>query len=99
MFRKQYSQGVGTLHTPQHPEDRLHGISLIIIIQKVGEHFRIRLRHELIALFLQILFQLQVIFNDPVMHNGNGFIPVKMRMRIFIAGYSVGCPSCMADAA
>ena len=90
-------KGIRPLHTMHDLDNRLKGIALIIVIQKMGDHFRVRIRHKLISLRRQLLFQLQIIFDNSVMYYDNALIRVKMRMRVHIRRLPVCCPAGMAD--
>ena len=54
-----------------------HGILIIVIIQHMGEHFRIRFRNKLIPSALQLLFQREIILYNSVMYNGNSTLRIK----------------------
>ena len=94
---EQDSQGVGAFHTVKDLGNGYHGILIIVIIQHMGEHFRIRFRNKLIPSALQLLFQREIILYNSVMYNGNSTLRIKMGMGIHIAGRSMSCPPGMAD--
>ena len=90
-------QRIGAFHPVHDLCHGLQGIALIIIIQQVGDHFRIRLGYKHIPVALQLLFQLQIIFNDPVVDHHDTLILVKMRVGIHIRRRTMGRPAGMAD--
>ena len=83
----------------QHLRHGLHGVPFIIIVQKMRQHFRIRLRHESIPLVRQHPAQLNIILDNAVMYHRDRLVRIEMRMRIDITRYAMGRPPGMPDAA
>lgn len=46
--------------------------------------------------FFQSAFQLRIVFNDPVMDYGDLFVPIDMRVGVYLAWNPVGCPAGMS---
>ncbi len=63
------------------------------------QHFRIRLRNELVSPLRQHFAKLNIILDDTVMYHSNGFRLIKMRMCIDIAGHAMSRPTGMSDSA
>ena len=97
MILKQNTKGIGSLHPVHDLCDRLKRISFIIVVQQMGDHFGICIGYKFIPLCLQLLFQFQIILNDPVMYHNDTLLFIKMRMRVHIGRFSVCCPACMPD--
>jgi len=64
----------------------------------VSDDFRVRLGDEFVALALELLFQLEIIFDDSVVDNYDLAGAVAVRVRIFFRGTAVRSPACVADA-
>ena len=91
------SQRIGAFHAVHDLCDSLQRIPFIVIIQQVGDDLCICLRHKFIAFGFQLLFQLHIVLNDPIMYYHNGSVFIKMRMSIDIRRRAVGCPSGVPD--
>ena len=99
MVCKHDSQSIGAFHPVKHLGDGFHGIPLVIIIQQMGQHLRIGLRHKMVTLVGKLLFQWNIILNNTVMHHRDTALLIGVRMGVVIAGRAVGGPSGVADAA
>jgi hypothetical protein len=64
----------------------------------VRHNLGVRFRHELVPFALQLLFQLEVVLDDAVVHHDHLPRAVAMRVRILFRRPSVGRPAGMADA-
>ena len=74
-------------------------ILLVVIVNQLDCHFRIRLGAEGIPLLGELLPELLIIFNNAVMYRNDVFIIAAVGMGIDGRGLSVGCPPGMTDAA
>ena len=83
----------------QHFLDGFHGIAAVIFREHVGQHFGVRFRRKHISFFLQFRPQFPVIFDDAVMHHGDGIFLVHMGMGVFVGRAAVSGPAGVADAA
>ena len=98
--RAQYAKGVAAFH-PRH--SLAHGLAegsafCIKVFDEVCHHLGVRLRVKLHALFLEHLFEGEVVFNDAVVHHRK-FAPVgHMGVAVLIRGSAVGCPAGVPDA-
>jgi hypothetical protein len=73
---------------------QLHAL-LEISIDQMRHDFRVRFRMKLVALFLQLLFQRLIVFNDAIVYKHAAFRPV--RVGILLRGLPVRGPSRMTD--
>ena len=62
------------------------------------DDFRIRFCSELVTFLLELFFELEIVFDDPVVHHDNLSGAIAMRMSIFFGGAAVRGPACVADA-
>ena len=81
----------------------LHGLKdiavfLVIVIDEVGNNFRIRLAAEHNALALQPFLKRGIIFNDAVVHHRYRAAFIYLRMGIYIARFAMRRPARVADA-
>ena len=81
-----------------HFADGFQHIAVVIVAQQVRHHFGIRFAAELVALIDEHFFQFQIVFNDPVMHNGNFTLFIKMRMGVYVRRLAMGGPARMRNA-
>ena len=96
-IRKKDAEGIGAFHPVQHLGDGLHGISLIVIIQHVGQHLRIRFGDKMIAPLRQLFPECQIILDDTVVHHRDGFLFIEMRVGVHIARSAMRSPAGMTD--
>ncbi len=68
---------------------------LKILIDQMGDNLRIGFRFEFVAVFLQLLLQLLIVFDNSVVHQHAPFR--SMRMGILFRGLPMGRPPSMAD--
>ena len=95
-------QRIGSADSNQRMVDRVHRraqIFFIIIIDQLDRDFRIRLGIEYIALAQQLITKLLIVFDDAVVHAHDVFIIAYVRVRVRFAGFAVGRPARMPDAA
>ena len=95
MFLKNNPQRIGSFHSMHRFGNRLQRIPLVITVQQMRHHLRIRLRYKLIPLFFQILPQLHIILNNSIMNQNN--FSGTMRMSIYIGNAAMSCPASMAN--
>ena len=62
------------------------------------DDFRICLGDKLMALRGQLMFQRQIVFDNPVMHHDDAACAIAMGMRILFCGSAMRSPACVADA-
>ena len=83
------------------PRDRFHNssfeISFVIPVKQMHDDFRIRLAFENKACVFQFLPKYGIIFDDPIMYNGEPAVIAHMRMGVNIAGCAVRGPTGMPD--
>ena len=70
---------------------------LRVFFHQMRHDLRIRLGDELVAFLLQLFLQLQIIFDDPVVHHHILPGAIAMRVRIFFRGTSVSGPARVAN--
>src|SRR6267142_2694199 len=98
VFRGQEYQRVDAAQFFQRPADCfLQRRILGILFDEVRDDFGVGFGDELMALALQLLFQLQVIFDDAVVNYHNLPGAVAMRVRVFFRGTAMRGPTCMSD--
>ena len=71
--------------------------ALDMVLDQVGDDFRIGLRTESMPGFPQALLEGEIVLDDAVVHNDDAAGIVRMRVRL--RWPAVGCPAGMADAA
>ena len=94
-----HTQGIGPLQVLHRP---LHGFeqreaAVQIMIDLMGDHLRVRLGGEFVALRLLRLAQPLVILDDAVVHHRHG-LAANVGMGIGFAGHAMGGPAGMGDA-
>ena len=105
-------QRVGAADADHGLGDRVDGadlILLVVVVHQLDGHFCVRLAVELIAVLEQLVLQLLVVLDDPVVyaHNeglhrsgaGPGAVAGDMGVRIRLRRVAVGSPARVADAA
>src|SRR5882672_696999 len=90
------------VNAAQFLERAAHGFlqghaALRILFHQVRHDFRVGFRDELVAFFLQFFFQLEVVFDDAVVHHDYLSGAVAVRMSIFFGGAAVSRPARMAN--
>ncbi len=73
-------------------------ISVQVFFHQVGDHFRVGFGGELVAFRLELLLQLQVILNDPVVNHRHGLMAIAMRVGVLLRGRAVRGPARVPDA-
>src|SRR5215469_339762 len=91
-------QSVGTCHRLDGLPNRfLEWRVLREFFDNVGDDFGVRLGDKFVAISEKLLFQLDVIFDDTVVHHNDLAGAVPVRMRVFLGGTAVRGPSRVAD--
>ena len=99
---KHHRQGIRTADADHGMVDGIHRgalVFLIIIVNEFYSHFRVCLRVKGIALSQQLILQLLIILNNAVVNGDDISIVADMGMGVALRGFSMGCPTGMADAA
>ena len=94
------AKGVGTLDAPQ---DTAHGLQhtvafLVMEFQQLRHHLGIRFGGEGHAMAEQKLLDLQIVFNDAVMNQGDVAAFADMGVGVDVVGFAVGGPAGVANA-
>ena len=97
MISEQNSKGVRPLHPVHDLHDGVQRVSVVIVIQHMGNNFRIRFRYKLIAAAFHFLFQFYVIFDDSVVDHNDGLVFIEMRMGVGIGRAAVSRPAGMTN--
>ena len=77
--------------------ESVNSVTVKKAVIKLGNNFSIRLRFEFITFTNQIIFQVNIVFNNTVMHKGNNTIHRFMWVSICFVRYTVGCPTGMTN--
>lgn len=64
----------------------------------MGNDFGIGLAREHVSATNKLFFERGIVLNDAVMHHGDIIRAGRMRMRVILARFAVGCPARMANA-
>src|SRR5215472_2975078 len=72
--------------------------ALRVFLHEMRHDLCVRFCDKLVAFFLQLFFQFEVVFDDSVVHHHNLSGAVAVRMGVFFGGASMRGPSCVADA-
>src|SRR5882762_4450423 len=98
VFRGHEYQRIDAAQFFQRPADCfLKRRILGILFDEVCDDFGVGFGDELMALALQLLFKLQIIFDDAVVNHHNLPGAVAMRVRVFFRGTAMRGPTCMSD--
>ena len=62
----------------------------------MNDHFSIGLCAETMSFFPELLFQLKIVFDNPVVDNNDGARAILMGMGILFRGTAVRCPASMS---
>ena len=89
-------RSTNTQHSSGNSLQRRAGL-LVIIVDELYCHFRIRLGIERIPGFQKLFLQFLIVLNDSIMYQYDRTILCTMRMRILGRRLSMGCPTGMAD--
>ncbi len=78
---------------PHCPAHRFFQVALVVFLHQVRDHFGVGLGDKLVALELELLFELPVVFDDAVVDHHDVAGAIAMRMCIFLAWTPVGGPN------
>ena len=94
-----YTKRIRTFQLLQGHQHCLKNLAclFVIIIDKVGNNFRISLTAEYNPLILKPCLESSIIFNDTVMNNRNRAAFVGMGMGIQFTGLTMRCPTGMTN--
>ncbi len=101
-----HADGVSPRQPPRRPPHRLvqqHGLARVFrrakfLLDQVSDHFRICLGDKYVTFFHQLALQIQVIFDDAVMHHHDPAGAVSMGMSILFGWPPMGGPARVPDA-
>ena len=103
-IRMENGDPVGADHLPEGQADRLEQAGFVafpcpveLVAHKVGQHFGVGLRKKCVAVFGQLLAELLVVLDDPVVDEGQPPALIRVGMRIFLRDAPVRCPAGVAD--
>ena len=94
----QDAQGVGAPDGVEGTHHCVQQVALIVILQQLGRHLGIGIRHELHSLGLEEFPQLSVVFDDTVVDYGEPAILADLGVGIDVRRGPVGSPPGMAHA-
>ena len=94
------AQGVGPLDPPQAAAHGLQHVAALVIVmlQQLGHHLRVRVGGEADPLAHQVLLELHVVFDDAVVDDGDPAVLADVGMGVDVVGLPVGGPAGVADA-
>ncbi len=94
------AEGIGALDPPQAAAHGLqHVVALVVVeLQQLGHHLRVRVGGEVDALAHQVLLELHVVFDDAVVDQGDPAVLADMGVGVDVIGLPVGGPAGVADA-
>ena len=94
------AEGIGALDPPQAAAHGLqHVVALVVVeLQQLGHHLRVRVGGEVDALAHQVLLELQIVFDDAVVDDGDPAVLADVGVGVDVVGLPVGGPAGVADA-
>ena len=92
------AQAVGAFDAVEHLLHGVQDVPLIVVVQQLGHHFRVRIRVEQDALLLQELLDLHVVLNDAVVHHCDAAGVTEQGMGVDVGRLPVGGPAGVTDA-
>ena len=98
LLRADHAQCIGSLQTVCCSDQGFPDTSPVIHFDQVDDHFRIRLALKMISSPGQLFPQLQIVFDNAVMHDGKFPVIGQMRMRVLLCRSAVCRPSGMSYA-
>ena len=69
-----------------------------MVFQELGHHLAVRIRGEGHTAALELLLDLQIVFNDSVVDQGDLSVLADMRVSVDVVGLAMGGPAGMANA-
>ena len=84
----------------EHAHHRLEDVAAvgIVVVEQLGDDLGVRLGAESVALVQQLLLELDVVFNDAVVDNGDFAALADVGVGVDIVRLAVGGPAGVADA-
>ena len=79
-----------------------HGLEQIAVVglfNQMGNDFGVGLAREHVSATDELFFERGIVLNDAIMHHGDIIRAGRMRVRVILARFAVGCPARMANAA
>ncbi len=70
----------------------------VIVLDEVGDHLSVGFGSELVALFLELSFEGEIIFDDAIMDDDDPAGAVAMGMGVLFGGAAVSGPTSVSDA-
>ena len=94
------AERISPFNPPQAPSHSLHHIAafLIMVFQELGHDFGIGVGGKRNAVFHQLFFDFQIVFNNPIMNQGDLAVFAHMGMGVCVVGFSVGSPAGVSNA-
>ena len=94
VVRADDAEGIGPLDAPQAPAHGFQHVPALLVVklQEVGRDLGVRLGGKLHPLAGEELFQLQVVFNDAVMYQGDFSVPADVGVGVAVVGLPAGVP-------
>ena len=92
------AQSVAALHPGDHLPDGLQHVALVVVLQHLGHHFRVRLRDELHPPADEVVLQVQVVLDNAVVHHGELAPVADLGVGVDVRRRAVGGPPGVADA-
>ena len=92
------TQRVASLHLGDDLLDSFQHVAFVVVFQHLGHHFRVRVGDELHAPADEVVFQVQIVFDDAVVHHGEQAPVADLGVGVHITGRAVGGPPGVADA-
>ena len=71
--------------------------ALHILLDKMRDDFGIGFRNEFVTFALKLFLELEIVFNDAIVHDDDLSGAIAMRMRIFLGGTAVRSPASVSN--
>ena len=91
------AQGIGTLQGIDCSHHCVNYAAVVIMLSQLGYHFAVSLGNEIDTFLLQPFFDLQVVFDDPVVHNRDFVLAAQVRVGVDVRWFAVSGPPGVAD--
>ena len=99
IFGRKGHQRVSAAHHLHRFQDRFFQRSVLRkFLEQMGDDFGVGFGEELVAFGDELLFQLDIVFDDAVVHDDDFAGAIAVRMGIFLGGAAVRGPARVADA-
>jgi hypothetical protein len=77
--------------------DSLFQVAREVFLHQVRDDFGVSLGPELVAFGFELVFEREIVFDDPVVHHHHVALAVAMRVGVLFGGPAMGGPARMAD--